>query len=267
MGQQGAEQEVLGTGQGIGGLARQAQQPVHRALHPLGQRLGIVPDRGAGGGQRPQHVQRLPRRRAGREHHHLPGGVQPPHPLRGLAPRRQPLAPGRRGRFGRLGRRRSAPLRRDRVDPRLQIGAAGLGERQRQVRQVPLRVDRDHRNPVQRGLLEQTDAQAGLAATGHADDHRVRGQVGGVQQDRSLGVVAVRPRLAAQEELAHALWKTRVAHGRHRTRRPLRVPCAAPPQPLRSRHAGRRTGPVLPCRTMKNACCRRARTTGSRGPR
>ena len=55
--------------------------------------------------------------------------------------------------------------------------AAQLGEGQQQVGQVALGVDDDGRHAVDGRLLEQVDAQAGLAAAGHADKHGMGDQV------------------------------------------------------------------------------------------
>ncbi len=54
-------------------------------------------------------------------------------------------------------------------------------EEQQQVREVALRVDRDHRDALAQQLLEEDDGEARLARAGHPDDEPVRQQVGGVE--------------------------------------------------------------------------------------
>jgi len=63
------------------------------------------------------------------------------------------------------------------VDPRREIFRLQVREGQQQVGNVALRIDNDRGDVVQHGLFEQRDAQAGLAAAGHADDDGVRCQV------------------------------------------------------------------------------------------
>ena len=52
-----------------------------------------------------------------------------------------------------------------------------LGERQQQVAHVALRVDRYNRNMIERGFLENADAEPGLAGTCHTYDHGMCCQV------------------------------------------------------------------------------------------
>ena len=54
-------------------------------------------------------------------------------------------------------------------------------EEQQQVREVALRVDRDHRDALSQQLLEQHDREAGLARPGHADDQAVGQEIGRVE--------------------------------------------------------------------------------------
>ena len=63
------------------------------------------------------------------------------------------------------------------VDPRPKSSGARFGKRQQQVGEVALGVDDDRGDAVDRGLFEQRDAQAGLAAAGHADADGVGDEV------------------------------------------------------------------------------------------
>ena len=67
------------------------------------------------------------------------------------------------------------------VDPRLEGGGVEPVEEQQQVREVALRVDRDHRHALAQQLLEEDDGEARLARAGHADDEAVGQEVGGVE--------------------------------------------------------------------------------------
>ena len=72
-----------------------------------------------------------------------------------------------------------SPLRA--ASPASTHGSKSVGreirKRQQQVAEIALRVDADGRDAVDRRFLEQREAQPGLAAAGHADAHRVCGQV------------------------------------------------------------------------------------------
>ena len=70
------------------------------------------------------------------------------------------------------------------VDPRPEVLGRERGEGEQQVPEVALRVDGDGRDAVDGGLFEQADAEPGLAAPGHAETHRVRGEVLGVDEQR-----------------------------------------------------------------------------------
>src|SRR5262249_49216401 len=58
-----------------------------------------------------------------------------------------------------------------------------IREGQEEVPEVSLGVDQDGGNPVDRGLLDQRQAEAGLAAARHADAHRVRHEVARVVEE------------------------------------------------------------------------------------
>ena len=78
---------------------------------------------------------------------------------------------------------RSLPVapRRLRVDPGLEGRGVEAVEEEQQVREVALRVDRDHGDALAQQLLEEDDGEAGLARSRHADDEPVGQQVGGIE--------------------------------------------------------------------------------------
>ena len=92
-------------------------------------------------------------------------------------PARQPVAPVGGGLDGEIVHRH--PLARGvvGVDPGLEILGPQVGEGEQQVGDVAFGVDDDRGHPIERGLFEQIDAEAGLAAAGHADTDRMGGQV------------------------------------------------------------------------------------------
>jgi len=59
------------------------------------------------------------------------------------------------------------------VDPRREVFGAEIRECQKKIRQVTFGIDDDRRNPVDRRLLEQADAEAGFATAGHSDANGV----------------------------------------------------------------------------------------------
>ena len=89
--------------------------------------------------------------------------------------------------------------------------AAEAGKGQHQVRDVALRVDHDRRDAVERGLLEERDAEPRLAAAGHADADRVRRQVPRVVHQR-LGGERVLGGVVAAAEVERAEF-FEVGHG------------------------------------------------------
>ncbi len=193
---------------------------------------------------------------ARREDRDLRGVAQAADALAVLAPRGEPLAPL-------LGLGRGELVARDPlargvllVDPGQEVLRAQLGEGQQQVGEVALGVDDHGRDAVDRGLLEQVDAEAGLAAAGHADDHGVRDQVARVVEQ---GLVARRERRRverpAQVEDAELF---EVHHRDPPQREAYRERTAA--RAVRARRAGRE-------RRAAGSGSRRQIPRGARGPR
>jgi Flp pilus assembly protein TadD len=128
-----------------------------------------------------------------------------------------------------------ALARASRRRPRAEILRGELREGEQQVAEVALGVDGDRRDAVDRGLLEQREAQAGLAAAGHADADRVRGDLRKavlalreraalVDDGASWVMLGVMLRRVGRRDEAHAALRTGIyhhrragAHGRART--------------------------------------------------
>jgi hypothetical protein len=95
------------------------------------------------------------------------------------------------------------------VDPGAEVGRREVGKRETEVRQVALRVDRQHRQSGPQCLLDQDHAQSGLAGPGHPDDDAVRGErIGrhGHVAGRVGGGALVRRRVdrSTEEQVSHA---------------------------------------------------------------
>ena len=176
------DQGVLAAG-GIGLHAGERQQRGGRALHAFAQEIAILPDRGGGRLEAAEHVHGEPGAAAGRVDRELGRRAQARDALRCLIPLGQALAPP----LG-LARRELLCVHARAggflsVDPGQEVFGGEVGEREQQVGQVALGVDRDHRDVVDQRLLEQAQGQPGLAAAGHADDDGVGGEVLRVVQD------------------------------------------------------------------------------------
>jgi hypothetical protein len=69
------------------------------------------------------------------------------------------------------------------VSRRLPSGGE-LGEREQEVAEVALRIERQHRDAGRECLLEQDQPETGLAGAGHPDDDPVGRQVARVECER-----------------------------------------------------------------------------------
>ena len=126
-------------------------------------------------------------------------------PLRRLRP--NSASPSRHSSAGLRGEARRATSscapprsRRSRAENR---PAAASGNVSSRLPEVPLGIDRDRRDAVDRRLFQQRQAQARLAAAGHADANRVRRQVLGVVQQR-LGLLRARGQIVFPAQIEHA---------------------------------------------------------------
>ena len=71
------------------------------------------------------------------------------------------------------------------VDPGAELLAVcSDGKVKRRSPRSPFGIDGDGRNPVDGGLLQEREAQAGLPAAGHPDAHRVRDQLARIEEER-----------------------------------------------------------------------------------
>ena len=198
-----------------------------------------------------QRGEREAGRRPGRVDREVGRGTQAPDAIAVLAPVGEALAP-EIGTVLRVGLRVHALASRlALVDPGLQVGRAQLGEGEQEVPEVALRVEDERRHTVQRGLLQQRDAEAGLAAAGHADADGVGGQVlrvvqVGLGRDRRRRRVPAPteiegPQLLPGRDLSH-----RCSPRRAQRRRPSRCP-RRPARRVARRSAivGRVTSPTV----------------------
>ena len=145
--------------------AHQPQEPGHAGADHARAGVGVGRRRTRGGAEGPDHVDGQARPAARRKH----AQRQPVGEGRHLGSIDAPAAESGLPALGH--RRRLLPL-----DPRREVVGRELGEQQPQVAQVPLGIHGDHRDAGARQLLEQHQAQAGLAAPGHAHHHRVGAQ-------------------------------------------------------------------------------------------
>ena len=116
----------------------------------------------------------------------------------------QALTPGLRRPGRELIWRDALAGRRGLLDPGPEVGRAQLREREQQVAHVALGVDDQAGDAAQQRVLEQVDAQAGLAGTGHAHDHAVGGEVGRVHAERSVGIEPVSDEELVGVDAGHA---------------------------------------------------------------
>ena len=182
------QQDVLAARQRVGGDADEAEQAGHEALDLVGDRLGVV---GVGHLQRSDDVQLDARPRSGRVDREVAGVPQRLDLLGPVAPAGETVRPrlglGGGEVVGRLAGRLGLAL----VDPRAERGGVEVGEREAEVGQVALRVDEQGRDPGAEHLLDEHDAEAGLARSGHPDDDAVGGQIGGVERQVGAGALVL----------------------------------------------------------------------------
>jgi hypothetical protein len=180
------EQDVLAARHFLRIEARQAEKAGHHRRHPVAQRAGIGQKLRGRRGERTQYRERQPGFGARRVDGDVGRGAEPGDALRGLAPFGEAVLPGFGGFRGQLGDGQSLARGIARIHPRLEIAGSERGKGEQEVAEVALRVDADGGNAVDRGFLEQRQAQTGLARSGHAHAHRMRGQVAGIVKDQVL---------------------------------------------------------------------------------
>ncbi len=185
------EEDVLAAAERVGLDPDQAEQARNGALDLVADRLLVGLPRERRRLQRADHVQRHAGLGARRVEGHLGGVAQRLDPLR-PDPRPLQAAPPELGGLLRVLVRGLTGVAGGRfVDPGPEARGREVGEGEREVAHVALRVEDQGRDPLRERLLEQHDPEAGLAGARHPDDHGVCGQV-----------VRVEDELAAVEELA-----------------------------------------------------------------
>ncbi len=171
------EEDVLATRERVGGDPDEREEAGHRALDLVAQRLRVGVPRQRGCLERADDVEWDARGGARRVDRHVARVPERLQPLRADAVRREPLPPGRRLLLGVLVDRDTGRLRLCLADPRAEACGLEVGEDEREVRHVALRVEHERRDAGQARLLEQDDRQARLARPGHAGHDPVRRQV------------------------------------------------------------------------------------------
>jgi hypothetical protein len=177
------EQHVLPTRKRVGLDADEREKARDRSLDLVAERLGVrVPGEGRRV-QRSDDVERHPRGRARRVDRDVACALQALQPLRPDAVRREPLSPDGRLLRGVLVDRHPGRLCIGLAHPRPEARGLEVGEDEREVRHVALRVEDERRDARQAGLLEQDDPKAGLAGSRHASDDPVGRQVARADDD------------------------------------------------------------------------------------
>ena len=195
------QEDVLAARQRVGGDADEAEQAGDEPLDLVGDRLGVV---GVGNLQRADDVQLGAGARAGRVDREVAGVAQRLDLLRSVAPAGEPVGPRLRLGGGEVVGGLAGGLGLPLVDPRPEGGGVEGGEREAEVGQVALGVDEQGGDPGTQHLLDEHDAEAGLARSGHPDDHPVGGQVRRVEPEVGAGAL-VRGGVdqAAEVEVSH----------------------------------------------------------------
>ena len=85
------------------------------------------------------------------------------------------------------------------VDPGTEIAGRQRRERQQQVAEIALRIDRDDRHAVDRRLFDEREAQPGLAAAGHPGADCMRHKIAGVVEHRRIEAFSDRDVVFATE--------------------------------------------------------------------
>ena len=195
------EEDVLAALHRVGLDARQGEQSGHRALDAGPERLVVVGHRLRGRGERAEERQRPAGLAARGVDRHLAGVAEAGDALAVLVPVGQPLLPGGGGLGCELLHGEPLTLGVGGVDPGLEVGRGQVGEGEGEVGQVALGVDGQGGDAVDGRLLEETDAEAGLAAAGHAHAEAVGGEVlGVVEQQLGEGLLRLRVPATAQVE-------------------------------------------------------------------
>ena len=197
------QQNALAALHRIGLDAHQPEQSGHRGADALAEQFAVLQNFRRRHGEGLEDGNRQTRAAARRVEGEIRRGAQPPDAFAVLIPTGQALAPKLGLLRGELGHGHALLLRVVLVDPGREILRAQLGKRQHQVAEVALGINDDGRDAVDGGLLDDVEAEAGLAAAGHAHDQTVRDQVLGVVEHQ-LGQALLLLQIVVATEIKHA---------------------------------------------------------------
>ena len=177
------EQDVLAACKRVRLDAYESEEARHRALDLVAERfrLGVPGERRRL--QRPDDVERHARGRAGGVDRHVGRVAERLEPLRPEAARLEALAPDRRLLRRVLVDRDAGGVRVGVADPRPEARGLKVGEHEREVRHVALRVEDEHGDSGEQRLLDQHDGEAGLPGSGHPDHDTVRREIARADDD------------------------------------------------------------------------------------
>ena len=186
LGEDGGEEDMLPRSDRVSLDADKAEKASHSGADPLHQQLLVADDLHRRGGEGLEDGDRGSGAAARGVDGQVDGIAQALDARSVLAPAGQAVPPGI-GLLGGIVLLGEALLQGVlRVHPGKEVLLAQLRERQHEVAHVPLGVDDDGGYAVQGGLLQQRDAQPGLAATGHAHAHGMGHHVLGVVKEEVL---------------------------------------------------------------------------------
>ena len=171
------EQDVLAALEGVRLDPEESEEARGGGPDAVAEQLGVVAHGGRRGRERLDDRDRKPRGAAGRVDGDVGRVAEPPDSRAVLAPRREPLSPELRLLRGVRVHREPLPARVVLVDPRGEVFRAELREGEAEIREVALRVDEEHGDAVEQGLLDEGEAEARLAAPRHPDAHRVGDEI------------------------------------------------------------------------------------------
>ena len=196
----------------VGIAAEQRKQARHHRAHAVAQRGGVGQKFRRRRRERAQHGERqagLGARRIDVDVHRV---TEARDAVRLLLPFGEALAPGVGGLGGEVLDAQALARGVGGVDPGLEVRRAQLREGEHQVAEVALGVDADRRHAVDRGFLEQREAETRLAAARHADADRVCRQVLGVIKDEVV-LERVRARVEFLAQIEDAQFLVVDSHG------------------------------------------------------
>ncbi len=165
---------MLAAGERVGGETDEAEQSGDVPFDLVGDHLGVV--HVGGHLERSDEVEWDAGLRAGRVDREVRPTAQRTDVTAAEPPLPEPVAPQRGLAGSELVGRLAGVARLGFVDPRPEIRRGEIGKGQAQIRQVTLRVDRQHRQAAAQCLFDQDHSEAGLARAGHPHDDAVGGE-------------------------------------------------------------------------------------------